>query len=200
MTKSPVGSVGNFYNEDLLKMSVSTSSVQGANKDCVIISEAGVIIADGTNPPYRQPFILTGASIQSSYINSFQSLISSITGSASQAITPSLNGYTLLLYVPKIGTGPPPGNVPIYAPSISALTLTLPNGSGSFITSNPPIIGNFAITIVNQNISQNPGQTGSCVITYPASSGTTTYTLPLNQSITFGIAQNSTGVYYLLPQ
>ena len=186
MTKSPVGIVGNFYNEDLLKMSISTSSTQGANKDCFIVSEAGVIIADGTNSPYRQPFILTGASIQSSYVNGTYLAITTNSGSASQAITAALNQSTFLLVPTIFSAGPPQ-----VWNSITALTLTLTGISS---------VANSYITIVNQNINNNPYQTTPVVITYPGATGSTTYTLPLNQSITFNSFVSPSIGYYFVPQ
>jgi len=190
MTKSPVGVVGTFYNESLLKMSISTSSTQGANKDCFIVSEAGVIIADGTNPPYRQPFILTGASIQSSYVNGTYSVISTANGAASQTITAALNQSTFLLVPTRFSAGPPE-----VWNSITTLNLTL-----SGITT----LANSYITIVNQNLNNNQHQTTPVVITYPTFNGisvvSTTYTLPLNQSITFNSFVDPSLGYYFFPQ
>jgi len=178
MTKSPVGPVGNFYNESLLKMSISTSSVQGAKKDCFIVSEAGVIVADGTNPPYRQPFILTGASIQGSYLNGAYYPIISATANAIQQLTPALNQSTLLLTATAV--------------SITQLTLT---------TSGLVAAANYYVTIVNQNLQNNPLQTTSVSVIYPTSTGgaTSTYVLPLNQSITFNSVVTASGSY-LIPQ
>jgi hypothetical protein len=100
------------------------------------------------------------------------------TANATQQLTPALNQSTLL---------PTPTAV-----SITQLTLT---------TSGLIAAANYYITIVNQNIQNNPLQTTPISVIYPSSTGgaTSTYVLPLNQSITFNSVVSISGSY-LVPQ
>ena len=101
MSKSPVGIIGNFYGETCRQFSVSTSSTASAGSDAVIVSEAGVIINDGINPPYRQPFQFLGASVQPLNPSSVTSVVTSI------ALAPIIgqNGYTFLPVIPAVTLG-----------------------------------------------------------------------------------------------
>ena len=103
MSVSPVGGgvVGNFYGETCRQFAVGTNSNASAGLDAIIVSEAGVIINDGTHPPYRQPYQFLGASVQPLNPSSVTSLVSSI----ALAPTTGQNGYTFIPVIPAVILG-----------------------------------------------------------------------------------------------
>jgi len=129
MSKSPVGIVGDFYGETCRQFAVSTNTNASAGSDAVIVSEAGVIINDGVNPPYRQPFQFLGASVQPLNPSSVTSLVSSV----SLAPTTSQNGYTFVPVVASLVLGSVASGSIVAGYSISFLNYTA-LGSPSSIT------------------------------------------------------------------
>ena len=87
--------VGNFYNEDLWYMSVGSNTIQPAGLDSFVVQEAGVVIDDGINPPYRQPFLFNGGDVPNTPPATIPSSVL-ISGSTIY-MTPQFNNYTILV-------------------------------------------------------------------------------------------------------
>jgi hypothetical protein len=64
MMPSTVNASGDFYNETLNYFSVCSNTASVTDADSFIVSEAGFIMKDGTQQPFRQPYLFQSASIQ----------------------------------------------------------------------------------------------------------------------------------------
>lgn len=92
MMVSPVN-VGSFYNETLNYFSVCSNTIASANADSFIVSEAGFIMEDGTQQPFRQPYLFQSASIQP--LNPFSLQQALLTSSV--ILTTANIGYTFIV-------------------------------------------------------------------------------------------------------
>ena len=65
---STTGQVGAFAGtEDIYYFATCSNTISAVNADSLIVSQQGIILNDGVNPVYNQPFTFVGASVQSTY-------------------------------------------------------------------------------------------------------------------------------------
>jgi len=68
LENSGTSQVGAFAGtEDIYYFATCSNTISVVNQDSFIVSQQGIILNDGVNPVYNQPFTFTGASVQATY-------------------------------------------------------------------------------------------------------------------------------------